>query len=45
VQAGLVERGFLVGPVLQEGLLVSVTERRTRQEIDELVKAFEEVLS
>jgi glycine dehydrogenase subunit 1 len=45
VQRQLIDRGFLVGPVIEGGLLVSVTERRTRQEIDELVKAFEEVLS
>jgi glycine dehydrogenase subunit 1 len=45
VRRRLVDRGFLIGPVVEGGLLVSVTERRTRQEIDELVKAFEEVLS
>jgi glycine dehydrogenase subunit 1 len=43
VQRRLVEAGFLVGPVLEEhALLVSVTERRTREEIDRFVKAFEE---
>jgi glycine dehydrogenase subunit 1 len=43
VQASLVDAGFLVGPVLDEHvLLVAVTERRTRDEIDRLVKAFEE---
>ena len=41
----LIDKGFLVGPVVEGGLIVSVTERRTRPEIDELVKAFEEVLS
>jgi len=46
VQRVLVEAGFLVGPVVGErGLLVSVTERRTREEIDRLVKAFGEALS
>ncbi|MFN2590561.1 MAG: aminomethyl-transferring glycine dehydrogenase subunit GcvPA [Actinomycetota bacterium] len=43
VQRRLVEQGFLVGPVLdRDGLVVAVTERRTREEIDGLVKAFEE---
>jgi glycine dehydrogenase subunit 1 len=45
VQRRLIERGVLVGPVLDEGLLVSVTERRTREEIDRLVKAFAEAAS
>jgi glycine cleavage system P protein (glycine dehydrogenase) subunit 1 len=45
VQSGLLEAGFLVGPVIgDDGLLVSVTERRTREEIDRLVKAFGEAL-
>jgi glycine dehydrogenase subunit 1 len=42
VQRRLVEAGYLVGPVMGDALLVSVTERRTREEIDGLVKAFEE---
>jgi glycine dehydrogenase subunit 1 len=42
VQHRLIESGFLVGPVVDGGLLVSVTERRTREEIDRFVKAFEE---
>jgi glycine dehydrogenase subunit 1 len=41
VQRRLLDAGFLVGPTLDGGLLVSVTERRTREEIDGLVKAFE----
>jgi glycine dehydrogenase subunit 1 len=46
VQRRLVEAGFLVGPVVAEdGLIVSVTERRTRDEIDRLVKAFGEAMS
>jgi glycine cleavage system P protein (glycine dehydrogenase) subunit 1 len=46
VQGSLVEAGFLVGPVIgEDGLLVCVTERRTREEIDRLVKAFGEALS
>ena len=45
VRRALIDKGFLVGPVVDGGLIVSVTERRTRAEIDELVKAFEEVLS
>ncbi|HXF55981.1 MAG TPA: aminomethyl-transferring glycine dehydrogenase subunit GcvPA [Actinomycetota bacterium] len=48
VRDALLERGFLVGPPVElpdgrRGLLVSVTERRTRDEVDRLVKAFEEV--
>ena len=43
VQSALLEGGFLAGPVVgDEGLLVSVTERRSREEIDRFVKAFEE---
>jgi len=46
VQRKLLDAGFLVGPAVgDEGLLVSVTERRTREEIDRLVKAFGEALS
>jgi glycine dehydrogenase subunit 1 len=45
VQRRLVDAGFLVGPVVGEGLLVSVTEQRTREEIDRLVKAFDEAAS
>jgi glycine dehydrogenase subunit 1 len=37
----LLGEGFLAGPVVEGGLLVSVTERRTREEIDRFVKAFE----
>jgi glycine dehydrogenase subunit 1 len=42
VQRRLIDLGFLVGPVVAGGLAVSVTERRTREEIDRLVKAFAE---
>ncbi len=46
VQRRLIDEGFLAGPVLDgEGLLISVTERRTREEIDGFVKAFEEAAS
>ena len=46
VQASLIEAGYLVGPTVgEDGVLVAVTERRTREEIDGLVKAFEGVLS
>ncbi|MBA3728767.1 MAG: aminomethyl-transferring glycine dehydrogenase subunit GcvPA [Actinobacteria bacterium] len=46
VQRGLFEAGFLVGPIADaESLLVAVTERRTREEIDRFVKAFEEAAS
>jgi glycine cleavage system P protein (glycine dehydrogenase) subunit 1 len=41
VQRSLVEQGFLAGPLVDGGLMVSVTERRTREEIDGFVKAFE----
>jgi glycine dehydrogenase subunit 1 len=45
VQRRLLEAGFLVGPVVgEDGLLISVTERRTREEIDRLAKAFGEAL-
>jgi glycine dehydrogenase subunit 1 len=48
VRDALLDRGFLVGPPVdlpdgRAGLVVSVTERRTREEVDGLVKAFEEV--
>jgi glycine dehydrogenase subunit 1 len=47
VQRRLIEAGFLAGPVVLDGdgrpvLLICVTERRTREEIDAFVKAFEE---
>jgi glycine dehydrogenase subunit 1 len=45
VQGRLLDHGFLVGPVVEGGLIVAVTERRTREEIDRLVKAFEEAAS
>jgi glycine dehydrogenase subunit 1 len=46
VQRSLLDAGFLVGPAIgDEALLVSVTERRTREEIDRLVKAFGEAVS
>jgi glycine dehydrogenase subunit 1 len=46
VQRSLLDAGFVVGPVIgEDGLLVSVTERRTREEIDRLVKAFGEAVS
>jgi glycine cleavage system P protein (glycine dehydrogenase) subunit 1 len=46
VQRNLLDAGFLVGPVIgEDALLVSVTERRTREEIDRLVKAFGEAVS
>jgi glycine dehydrogenase subunit 1 len=44
VQARLVERGFLVGPVVEGSLLVACTERRTREQIDALSAAMGEVL-
>jgi glycine cleavage system P protein (glycine dehydrogenase) subunit 1 len=51
VQSRLLQSGFLVGPEvsqspgLPQGLLISVTERRTREEIDRFVKAFEEAVT
>jgi glycine dehydrogenase subunit 1 len=45
VQRRLLDAGFLVGPIVEGGLLVSVTERRNREEIDGLVKAFDEATS
>ncbi len=51
VQRRLLEAGFLVGPEvnwpqgMKPGMLVSITEQRTREEIDRLVKAFEEAAS
>lgn len=52
VQEGLRSRGYLVGPVLgdffpsmDQDILVAVTERRQRAELDGLVAAMEEVLS
>jgi glycine dehydrogenase subunit 1 len=49
VRDALVERGFLAGVPLAEAegqaLLVAVTERRTRQEIDRFVDAVREVVS
>jgi glycine dehydrogenase subunit 1 len=53
VQRRLIDAGFLAGPVCEVGpngrdgrvLLVAVTERRRREEIDAFVKAFEEACS
>jgi glycine dehydrogenase subunit 1 len=53
VQRALVERGFLTGPVCEVGpggadghvLLVAVTERRTRAQIDTLVTALGEAVA
>jgi glycine dehydrogenase subunit 1 len=49
VQRDLLGEGYLVGPVIGDAggdlLLISVTERRSREEVDGLAKAFEEVSS
>jgi glycine dehydrogenase subunit 1 len=45
VRDALLEAGFLVGPVVDGGLIVACTERRTSEEIDGLGKALEEVLA
>jgi glycine dehydrogenase subunit 1 len=44
IRDALVDRGFLVGPVIRESLLVACTERRTRNDIDALAEAMGEVL-
>jgi glycine dehydrogenase subunit 1 len=44
LRGALADRGFLVGPVIEGRLLVSCTERRTREEIDALADAVGEVL-
>jgi glycine dehydrogenase subunit 1 len=43
VRTAMVERGYLVGPVIDRSLLVACTERRTREEIDGLAEALAEV--
>ena len=45
VQRRLLDFGFLSGPIADDALMISVTERRTREEIDRFVKAFEETVS
>ena len=44
VRDRLIDRGFLVGPVAEESLLVACTERRSREEIDRLGDALAEVI-
>jgi glycine dehydrogenase subunit 1 len=44
VPEALAGRGFMVGPVIDESLIVACTERRTRAEIDALAEAVEEVM-
>ena len=44
VRGALVDRGFLVGPVVDGSLLVACTERRTREQIDGLAEAVEGAL-
>jgi glycine dehydrogenase subunit 1 len=48
VQRRLAERGHLVGPVVtvddRDLLLMAVTEQRTKAEVDELVRAFGEIV-
>jgi glycine dehydrogenase subunit 1 len=44
VRDALADRGFLVGPVEDELLVVACTERRTRAEIDALARAMGEVV-
>ncbi|HVM11055.1 MAG TPA: aminomethyl-transferring glycine dehydrogenase subunit GcvPA [Actinomycetota bacterium] len=45
VRDTLLEVGYLVGPVVDDSLLVACTERRTRGEIDGLAEALGEVLA
>jgi glycine dehydrogenase subunit 1 len=44
VRHALIERGYLVGPVIEGSLIVACTERRTRGEIDALAEAMAEVV-
>jgi glycine dehydrogenase subunit 1 len=44
VRHALIERGYLVGPVIDGSLIVACTERRTKEEIDGLAKAMAEVI-
>ena len=45
IQSRLLDSGFLIGPIVDGALLISVTERRTREDIDRFVKVFEEAVS
>ena len=45
VRDALLEVGYLAGPVIDGALVVACTEQRTREEIDGLARALEEVLS
>jgi glycine dehydrogenase subunit 1 len=45
VRHGLVEHGYLAGPVIDGSLVVACTERRTKEEIHGLAEAMAEVLS
>ena len=45
VRTALLERGYLVGPVIDGSLVVACTERRTKDEIDGLAQAMRDVLA
>jgi glycine dehydrogenase subunit 1 len=45
VRDALVDRGYLAGVPVGEALVVAVTERRTRSQIDGLAEALREVLA
>jgi glycine cleavage system P protein (glycine dehydrogenase) subunit 1 len=45
VRSALVDRGYLVGPLIDDSLVVACTERRTKDEIDGLANAMSEVLA
>ena len=45
VRGALVERGYLVGHVIDGSLIVACTERRTKDEIDGLASAMSELLA
>ena len=44
VRDALIERGYLVGPVVEDGLVVACTERRTRRDVDGLADTLAEVM-
>ena len=45
VRSQLAARGYLVGPVIDDSLIVACTERRTKEQIDGLADAMAEVMA
>ena len=45
VRDGLIDRGYLTGPVIGDSLVVACTERRSRQQIDALAAALRELIT